>query len=219
MNHARRQRQCRPRAALARYQLKRKVIGPLPDNETYGWKQIIKSSSDKHFGFDAAATTTIRRNVMLDDNNQRYQLSLSIKDLSYFKGYLDVQIVLLGMEEGEVEDSGGFPAIVMEDDSDADAMLIRHENSSYVEFSCKIINDHVHNNDYSKKDRKRISYNGYGWCFKRDLNEFYDCKNATFEVAFHHIDTGAKMELRLPPDDTSKNDYYGNSSLDSDCPT
>ena len=68
------------------------VIQPIQD-----WKNV---SEKKYSNFNAASSTIIRRNIILDEMDQRMQLSLSIKDLSYEKGVLDCQLCLLEMEEG-----------------------------------------------------------------------------------------------------------------------
>ena len=63
---------------------------------------------------------SIRRNIVLDDSDQRYQLSLGLTKCSYLNvstktsnagAVLDVELCLLAMEEDK-EDDSGFPTFI-----------------------------------------------------------------------------------------------------------
>jgi len=106
--------------------------GGYTDNNDHenGWVSL-HSSSDRpgwqQGGYDhGAAKISMRRNIVLDDSDQRYQLSLGLTKCSYSNAssqtsnggaVLDVELCLLAMEEDEVDDSG-FPAFVNEGEDD-----------------------------------------------------------------------------------------------------
>ena len=78
----------------------------------------------------------IRRNIVLDENDQRYQLSLGLTKCTYHPdatassdtnvssssvggevattigGIIDIELCLLSMEEDEVDDSAGSPVVI-----------------------------------------------------------------------------------------------------------
>ncbi|KAL7542744.1 hypothetical protein ACHAXR_012042 [Thalassiosira sp. AJA248-18] len=93
--------------------------------------------SSQRSGSGGSSSISIRRNVVLDDCDQRYQLSLGLTRCTYSSnisknsisaaklgngpsmsgGVLDIELCLLAMEEDEVDDSG-FPTFVNEGDDD-----------------------------------------------------------------------------------------------------
>ena len=93
-----------------------------------GWK-------DGSYRQGSGCSVALRRNIVLDDVDQRYQLSLGLTRCNYIRsktasasgaskpgeahryGTLDVELCLLSMEEDEVDDSG-FPPFVAEGDDD-----------------------------------------------------------------------------------------------------
>ena len=111
------------------------------DDEDNGWVGLFSLSNQpgwsKHthnYQHGSGAKIMIRRNIVLDEHDRRYQLSLGLTKCSYFihhakrivggsaaaataaaaaetvdsRGVLDIELCLLTMEEDEVEDSG-FP--------------------------------------------------------------------------------------------------------------
>lgn len=100
-----------------------------------GWQ----SNGGYSHGKGGSSSAMIRRNIVLDDSDQQYQLSLGLRKCSYSNsnsntkyaakannsndndgiqyGVLDIELCLLTMEEDEVDDSG-FPTFVNEDDDD-----------------------------------------------------------------------------------------------------
>ena len=117
-----------------------------------GWIPLHSSADDRpgwrpgagRYTHDDGGSTKIfiRRNIVLDDSDQRYQLSLGLTKCTYSNdghrhdkastshdkqrpagvaavagGVLDVELCLLSMEEDEVDDSG-FPAFVQDGDDD-----------------------------------------------------------------------------------------------------
>ena len=108
------------------------------DDEENGWTWL-RSSSDRpgweggaynHARASNRTSVSVRRNIVLDDTDQRHQLSLGLTRCSYSRGsagrgpdggggpatdgagaVLDVELCLLAMEEDEADDSG-FPAFV-----------------------------------------------------------------------------------------------------------
>jgi hypothetical protein len=100
-----------------------------------GWQ----SNGGYSHGKGGSSSAMIRRNIVLDDSDQQYQLSLGLTKCSYSNsnsntkyaakanngndndgiqyGVLDIELCLLAMEEDEVDDSG-FPTFVNEGDDD-----------------------------------------------------------------------------------------------------
>ena len=107
----------------------------------------------------------------------------------------------------EVEDVGGFPSIILPHNDDE--ALIRHEDTSLIEFKCTNVDDDSSKQQTMHLGRRGISNNSLGWCFKRNFNPFYDCDTMILQITFSHVDTGAILELRLPP--RSKDDNPANA--------
>ena len=131
------------------------------EDEENGWKSLYsvhnqpgwedgrynsRSSNNKNSG----SGVSIRRNIVLDDCDQRYQLSLGLTRCTYTKnnhhqqggsnpGVLDVELCLLAMEEDEVDDSG-FPTFINEGEDD-EALICTSSDRihSCVESSVRIV--------------------------------------------------------------------------------
>eukprot|EP00571_Detonula_confervacea_P017463 CAMPEP_0172303694 /NCGR_PEP_ID=MMETSP1058-20130122/5205_1 /TAXON_ID=83371 /ORGANISM="Detonula confervacea, Strain CCMP 353" /LENGTH=1050 /DNA_ID=CAMNT_0013014627 /DNA_START=83 /DNA_END=3235 /DNA_ORIENTATION=+ len=131
-----------------------------------GWSQQRGGGQHYNHGNNNAGTSImIRRNVVLDDCDQRYQLSLGLTKCTYshnsknmksnnnnnkaaatsvgihydHRGILDIELCLLTMEEDEVDDSG-FPTFV--NDGDDDEALICTSNDrihSCIESSVRVV--------------------------------------------------------------------------------
>lgn len=106
-----------------------------------GWLSLFSSSNQPgwqdggrgEYSRGTGASISIRRNIVLDDTDQRYQLSLGLTKCTYSNGsnskksngnghgVLDIELCLLGMEEDEIDDSG-FPTFVNEG-SDDEALI------------------------------------------------------------------------------------------------
>ena len=140
-------------------------------DEEYGWKALYPLASRP--GWSSSSSTSlnnnrgnggdgvythgsgpcilIRRNIVLDENDQRYQLSLGLTKCTYHPdatassdtnvssssvggevattigGIIDIELCLLSMEEDEVDDSAGFP-VVINDGHDDEALICADEN-------------------------------------------------------------------------------------------
>ena len=143
----------------------------ISNDEEYGWKALYPLSSrpgwssisstslsnNRGKGGDGVYThgsgprISIRRNIVLDENDQRYQLSLGLTKCTYHPdatassdtnvssssigdevattvgGIIDIELCLLSMEEDEVDDSAGFP-IVITDGHDDEALICADEH-------------------------------------------------------------------------------------------
>ena len=141
------------------------------NDEEYGWKALYPLASRP--GWSSSSSTSlnnnrgdggdgvythgsgpcilIRRNIVLDENDQRYQLSLGLTKCTYHPdatassdtnvssssvggevattigGIIDIELCLLSMEEDEVDDSAGFP-VVINDGHDDEALICADEN-------------------------------------------------------------------------------------------
>lgn len=143
----------------------------ISNDEEYGWKALYPLAFQ--LGWSSSSATSlnknnigdggvgeyahgygprilIRRNIVLDENDQRYQFSLGLTKCTYHPdvkscndrnvtlssvggevattigGILDIDLCLLSMEEDEVDDSAGFP-IIINDGHDDEALICANE--------------------------------------------------------------------------------------------
>ncbi|KAL7484091.1 hypothetical protein ACHAW6_009733 [Cyclotella cf. meneghiniana] len=128
-------------------------------DEENGWVSLYASSDNGRRG----ATVFIRRSIVLDDCDHRYQLSLGFTKCTLFKGtkgsIVDVELCLLGMEEDEIDDSG-FPVLVTEG-SDDEALICTGNDRVHtcIESSARIASA-------SELEKKKTFS-----CFKSESNE------------------------------------------------
>jgi hypothetical protein len=190
-------------------------------DEGNGWVSFYASSDNGR-----RATAHIRRNIILDDCDQRYQIALAFTkcfiSMSSNGCIVDVELCLLGMEEDEIDDSG-FPTLVSEG-SDDEALICTSDDRIHTciessariapasvfekkEFSC--FTDTSHEKDIKEVPLSRGMLGADGSVrFRIDVgnvlqNEASAGDNSIKEpklvkLIFCHIDTGAKLELRLP---------------------
>ena len=204
-------------------------------DEENGWVSLY-ASSDSGKG----STAHIRRNIVLDDCDQMYQISLAFNKCIISKNgnghIVDVELCLLRMEEDEIDDSG-FPTMVSEGSDDE--FLICTDNDrihTCIESSVRIAPAAAfeRNKDFScftaeSKEEKikevplsrgMIGADG-SVRFRIDIGRVLqdEASNDTssmkdpklIKLVFNHVDTGAKLELRTP----SKFDADDAASMDS----
>ena len=184
----------------------------------------------------------VRRNIILDECNQQYQLSLAFTKCSISKGsnnqcIVDVELCLLGMEEDEIDDSG-FPVLVTEG-SDDEALICTSndrihtciESSARVapaavleekDFSCFANESNENEIKQLPLSRGMIGRDG-SVRFRIDVGDVLLHDVTTDEnrsmtnpklikLLFCHVDTGAKLELRTP----SKNEHESDGNSDEE---
>eukprot|EP00956_Cyclotella_meneghiniana_P019039 scaffold32274_cov64-Cyclotella_meneghiniana.AAC.1 len=184
----------------------------------------------------------VRRNIILDECNQQYQLALAFTKCVISKGsnqqcIVDVELCLLGMEEDEIDDSG-FPVLVTEG-SDDEALICTSndrvhtciESSARVapaallekkDFSC-FANDESYETQIKELPLSRGMIGRDGSVrFRIDIedvlhNEAADENSSMtnpklIKLVFCHVDTGTKLELRTP----AKNDHESNGNSDEE---
>ena len=139
-----------------------------PDD--YGWMALVsfENHSSECLQRDHRHGLMIRRNIVLDESDQRYQFSLSMVKCTYSihqggkffgktnfcpavdtvdsRGVLEVILCLLHMEEDEVEDSG-FPPLVVwvtDDEHLVDQTTTQH---SFIQSSARVVSMPVEEGD------------------------------------------------------------------------
>ena len=205
--------------------------------EEGGWIRLYAAGghggwTDGSYRRGSGCSVALRRNIVLDDVDQRYQLSLGLTRCNYIRnktatsaaggassattqyGTLDVEICLLAMEEDEVDDSG-FPPFVAEGDDDEALVCTGPDRvHSCVESSVRLVPALIEESRFGSNtgdkvaevplSRGMIGRDG-SVRFRIDLQKAVDGSKAVGEEAprvvklrFHHVDTGAALELRLP---------------------
>ncbi|KAL3775056.1 hypothetical protein ACHAW5_001190 [Stephanodiscus triporus] len=146
-------------------------------DEEYGWKALYSSSNRPGwspssgmrqrgqgggkgaYSHDSGVRAMIRRNIVLDDTDQRYQLSFGLTKCTYHPdrakanlvvmtaasagvagGILDIELCLLAMEEDEVDDSD-FPIVINEGD-DNEALICADRDNRWhtcIESSMRVV--------------------------------------------------------------------------------
>ena len=207
-------------------------------DEENGWVSLFASLESRHRG----PTVYIRRNIILDDCDQRYQISLAFTKCVISKGsngcIVDLELCLLGMEEDEIDDSG-FPMLVTEG-SDDEALICTSNDrihtciescarvaparvfEKYNNFSC--FTDQSLESEVKEVPLSRGMIGADGSVrFRIDLgreleNEANDDENPITDprlvkLIFCHVDTGAKLEVRIP---SKIEDNASNADANSD---
>ncbi|KAL7514727.1 hypothetical protein ACHAXN_012047 [Cyclotella atomus] len=205
-------------------------------DEENGWISLY-ASSDR----GRRSTAYIRRNIILDDCDQQFQVSLAFTKCFISKGnngcIVDVELCLLRMEEDEIDDSG-FPTLVAEG-SDDEALICTSndrihtciESSARIapaaafekkEFSC------FANEDSNEKEIKEVPLSrgmigsDGSVRFRIDAgrvleDEARDETSAMkdpklIKLIFMHVDTGAVLELRAPLKFETEDDAHDDHS-------
>lgn len=202
-------------------------------DEENGWASLYASTSESGLQRDGpgysrgrGAKLSIRRNIVLDDTDQRFQLSLGFTRCAFTKGsgggILDVELCLLAMEEDEVGDSG-FPALVLEGSDDEPLICAGNDRiHTCIESSARVVpvsaledankTESVFGKEPAEPKitevpltRGMIRPDG-SVRFRIDVRRVLE--NATrvgdnpklqlVKLRFCHDDTGAVLELRLP---------------------
>jgi hypothetical protein len=191
-------------------------------DEENGWVSLY-AASDR----GKRSTAHIRRNIILDDCDQQFQVSLAFTKCFISKGsngcIVDVELCLLRMEEDEIDDSG-FPALVTEG-SDDEALICTSndrihtciESSAMIapaalfekkEFSC-FANDNSNGKEIKEVPLSRGMISSDGSVrFRIDAGRVLEDESRDeagsmkdpklIKLIFIHVDTGAVLELRTP---------------------
>lgn len=190
-------------------------------DEANGWISLRSAES----GYSSSNKISIRRNVVMDDCDQRYQLSMGMTKCVYSRTAItrvvDVELCLIAMEEDEVE-SGGFPAIIIEG-SDDEALICAGNDRVHtcIQSSAVLIpaletekaafGAAPNENDTLKEiplSRGMIGRDG-NVRFRIDVKKVLESardgdrtqKMELVKLKFSHLDTSVVLELRLPIDE------------------
>ena len=190
------------------------------NDETNGWV-YLRSNYEK---------IPIRRNIVMDDCDQRYQLSLGMTKCVYsctaWSKVIDLELCLIAMEEDEAET--GFPIMITEGHDDEALICAGNDRvHTCIQSSALFIPslEETEKKDFlgtssNEQDKLKevtlsrgmISRDG-NVRFRIDVKKVLD--NAIKDQAqqldmvklrFSHLDTGAVLELRLPTQDTKSAD-------------
>ena len=142
-------------------------VGMFAISNQPGWSKRNQPEGGRYsiYNHGSGAKIMIRRNVVLDESDQRYQMSLGFTKCVYSiisnkngvdgdmnnwsvaatdpidsRGVLDIELCLLTMEEDEVEDSG-FPMFACEGSDDAALICTSHERAvhSCIQSSARVV--------------------------------------------------------------------------------
>ncbi len=193
------------------------------NDEANGWVYLRSAES----GYSNSKKISIRRNVVMDDCDQRYQLSMGMTKCMYSRTattrIVDVELCLIAMEEDEVE-SGGFPAIIVEGSDDEALVCVGNDRvHTCIQSSAILIpalktekvafESTPDENDALKEislSRGMIGRDG-NVRFRIDVKKILesasgeDCTQQMelVKLKFSHVDTGVVLELRLPINETN----------------
>ena len=147
---------------------------------------------------------TFRRSTVLDANDQRMQLSMSLwggpsgdEPLRFDGQRLEMSICLLSMEEDEVG-AGGFPRMIRDED---DEHLVCNENrfiSTSIAATAKNSNESGIQVGLTSIDEDGVAQ------FSLDVT-VGACRRAQ-SIVFRHEDTGAVFEVKIPRDSEFEDD-------------
>lgn len=215
------------RAAAAAAAQRRATAGEDGGAHSAGYKVLQDATTSSAWKSIATTTATLqwRRSVVRDAMDQRMQLALalyqtssnnveSVVDWTSKGGILHLTLCLLSMEEDEVEDSGGFPAVVQAN-SDAAHLIVTDTRFAAVPVEvCVEVTP-----SRSVPVTRRALHDDGTVTFTIDTNQDVfggeeDDSNSQFQgrpltFVFCHAETQAEFHLRVPPmDDTtfSQND-------------
>mmetsp|Transcript_1755 Transcript_1755/g.2813 ORF Transcript_1755/g.2813 Transcript_1755/m.2813 type:complete len:649 (+) Transcript_1755:51-1997(+) len=192
-------------------------------NDTANGWVYLHSQADS--GYGTSKKISIRRNVVMDDCDQRYQLSMGMTKCVYSRTavsrVVDVELCLIAMEEDEVE-SGGFPAIIIEGSDDEALICVGSDRvHTCIQSSAVLIpaletekaafGAAQNENDTLKEiplSRGMIGRDG-SVRFRIDVKKILDSARGEdrteqmelVKLKFSHLDTSVVLELRLPIDD------------------
>ena len=219
-----------------------------PDAE-HGWVPLVSFGSGPaersggaghNYSHGAGATIMIRRNIVLDETDQRYQMSLGLNKCTYSiskqgtflgktnycpyaeavdsRGVLDIELCLLTMEEDEVQDSG-FPLFLIEG-SDDDVLICTTASTlhSHIQSSARVASKEQEILVVNEVPLSKGKFGTNGRVqFHIDTAKVLGCvattmakecthvegiispPNVVVKLRFVHVNTGAVLELRLPP--------------------
>ena len=203
----------------------------------HGWDALISrwirtrtsAGGHKQWQCDSQAKIMIRRNIVLDESDQRYQLCLGLRQCTYSikdrvgqtqycaaaetvvdsRGSLLIQLSLLAMEEDEVDDSG-FPMFVLEGSDDEEVVCNTTTNNlgciqsfarvvSAVGISevtdCPMVKEvPLPPEEFEQCGTVKICID-----IKKVLGATSLGSPVLVKLRFVHANTGAVLELRLPP--------------------
>ena len=186
-------------------------------DEENGWEHIYSARS--HHNNTPSKKISVRRNVVIDDCDQRYQLSIGMTKCIYSRTTssrtLDAELCLVAMEEDEVE-CGGFPIIIVEG-SDDEALICTSNDrvhsciqSSTILISTAPFGGVENQNDALREvilTRGMIGQDG-NVRFRIDVDKVLSKINSDdspremelVKLKFVHMDTNLVLEIRLPVD-------------------
>ena len=191
-------------------------------DEENGWVSLYASSDSGQ-----SSTVHVRRNIVLDDCDQMYQISLAFTKCIVSKTknnyVVDVELCLLRMEEDEMDDSG-FPTMVSEGSDDEflictsnDRIHTCIESSARIapaalfetnkEFSCFSTESQEEKIKEVPLSRGMIGADG-SVRFRIDIGRMLQDEGNNdngsmkdpklIKLLFKHVDTEAKLEMRTP---------------------
>ena len=177
------------------------------------------------------AKIMIRRNIVLDESDQRYRLCLGLKQCTYSiknknivqqtqccaaaetvvdsRGVLLIQLSLLAMEEDEVDDSG-FPMFVSEGSDDEEVVCNTTTNNlGCIQFFARVVSTvgisevtdcpTVKEVPLQHKEFEQCGTVSFCIDIKKVLGSTSLRAPVLVKLRFFHANTGAVLELRLPP--------------------
>jgi len=191
------------------------------NDEANGWMYLRSAES----GYSNSKKISIRRNIVMDECDQRYQLSMGMTKCVYSRTavtrIVDVELCLIAMEEDEVE-SGGFPAIIIEGSDDEALICVGNDRvHTCIQSSAVLISAletekaafgaTPDENDILKEiplSRGMIGRDG-NVRFRIDVKKILESASdedhtqqmELVKLKFSHIDTSVVLELRLPIDE------------------
>jgi hypothetical protein len=164
--------------------------------EVGAWSYIeVTGKCNTHKGAAPLGSVQVRRNIVLDADDQRMQLSLAIyrhpmKTVVTDNSNFYITLCMLRMEEDEVADSG-FPAnLILEED---EAFICSNENqfvSTFVEVKLRSRDGHL-----APLARVARGANGFFAC---TLDSTQSTENSTIDARaflFEHSETGTQLEV------------------------
>jgi hypothetical protein len=203
----------------------------------HGWDALISrwirtrtsAGGHKQWQCDSQAKIMIRRNIVLDESDQRYQLCLGLRQCTYSikniveqtqccaaaetvvdsRGVLLIQLSLLAMEEDEVDDSG-FPMFVSEGSDDEEVVCNTTTNNlGCIQFFARVVSTvgisevtdcpTVKEVPLQHKEFEQCGTVSFCIDIKKVLGSTSLRAPVLVKLRFFHANTGAVLELRLPP--------------------
>jgi hypothetical protein len=189
----------------------------LTDLEESGWITVRRDAGAARFSLLSA-----RRSIVLDEEDQRMQLALSLRREPHVssEGVVQVELCLLTMEEDEADDGGGFPLVVREEEDDEHFICLEERLLSCIEAKARI-----GGNFGAKPTFVPIARRGGGLGqqeeeeegvvqFRIDVGGTPALEKAV-AFCFRHEETGAELEIKLPAGERPI-DVDGSTSRETD---